>query len=780
MSEPAEQEPAAPHEEGGGDILSGVLPANRVPVVRPDGSLSSVKEANYEKAKAMGYRFQSPEEQERFHSELKYGERPIAAGAAGAARGITLGLSDVIAPATGLVEKETLHGLEEENRGASIAGEVGGTAASLLIPGVGGYSGPALVGKLAHGVVEGVGLAGAKAIVPKLVGKALTGAIEGGIYAGAHDVTQAAIGHEELTAETILNHVGLGAGLGIGASAIIGVGGKAIGKLTGGLDKLLESKAEDYAAKAIGGIQSSFKGMEKEEIRAIARDVIDSGIIGKGERAIDILPKIKLAKKSAGEAIGKVLGDIDESAVKFNYKSTVEKLTAFKDGLNEAEKDIIGNALNKKIKQITRTAAGDGGFGAMNDLKTTMQAEINYKAGTSAKIKLMKQAVGVLTGDIDAQVKSVALPGEFEKFARAKELYGSFSEAEKWGQRGVRAMQGNRGFSLTDYLAGNMFSHVASGNIAGMAMGAAGAIGNKLVRERGPSLASKALDSLAEHLPHALPHAAQETAMGLPLVGYEANRVAIDKAHSALALKEHLADAEEELDHHMSRIARADHEERAPALVNKHAQLDDKKFQKRVDDIHAMAANPEALADRVAAHTGSLGRLHPGVAVAVAKTAGSAVAYLASKAALPPKIGPAAPEPRMTQHQKYEVAEAMEVVHDANSVLKHAAHGTLTENKINAFKAAWPKLSQHVATKALEKLSEGKATSYRSKLMLGMLAGVDPDGTVGLTASNQAAIHAGSKKPSNTEGAGSGSKAEKLTVASRWATPNQKRELRDQ
>ncbi len=134
----------------------------------------------------------------------------------------------------------------------------------------------------------------------------------------------------------------------------------------------------------------------------------------------------------------------------------------------------------------------------------------------------------------------------------------------------------------------------------------------------------------------------------------------------------------------------------------------------------------------------------------------------------------------MTQHQKFEVAEAMEVVHDANSALKHAAHGTLTQNKVDAFKAAWPKLAQHVATKAIEKLSEGKVTSYRSKLMLGMLAGIDPDGTVGLTASNQAAINAGSKKPSNTEGADSGSKASKLTVASRWATPNQKREMREE
>ncbi len=778
MAEPTEQ--PAPKEEGGGDILSGVLPADRVPVVRPDGSLSSVKEGNYEKAKAMGYRFQSPEEQEKYHAELKYGDRPIAAGAAGAARGITLGLSDVVAPATGLVEKETLHGLEEENPTASVVGEVGGTAASLLIPGVGEYSGPALVGKLAHGVAEGAGLAGAKALIPRLVGKALTGAIEGGIYAGAHDVSQAAIGDEELTAEKLMNHVGLGAGLGVGASAVIGLGGKAIGKLTGGLDKLLESKAEDYAAKAVGAVQSSFKGMEKEEIHSIIRDVMETGVIGKGENATEILPKIKAFKNEVGEKIGTILEGVDNDGAKFAHESTVEKLANFKKGLNPAERRIIGRSIDNQIADITEVAEAGGGFRSMNDIKTTLQGEINYKNDTSAKIKLMKQAVGILREDIDSQLKAVALPEEFEKFTNAKRLYGSFSEAEKWGKRGVKALAGNRGASLSDYVTGDIFSHLASGNIAGAALAGAGMIGNKLLRTRGASLASSAFDSLAEHLPHALPHAAQETAMGLPLVGYEANRAAIDKAHSALALHEHLAEAEEDLDHHLGRIAHSEPGERGSATANKMGSLSDRTFQRRVDSIHAMAADPSALADRVAAHTGSLSRLHPGVAVAIAKTASNAVAYLASKAALPPKIGPAAPEPRMTQHQKFEVAEALEVTHDANSVLKHAAHGTLTQNKVDALKAAWPKLSQHIATKALEKLSEGKATSYRSKLMLGMLAGVDPDGTVGLTASNQAAINAGSKKPSNTEGAGSGSKADKLGVASRWATPNQKRELREE
>jgi hypothetical protein len=53
------------------DILSDVLDEGRLPVVRPDGTLTSVRRAKYEEAISAGYRFQTPEEQERFHDQLK-------------------------------------------------------------------------------------------------------------------------------------------------------------------------------------------------------------------------------------------------------------------------------------------------------------------------------------------------------------------------------------------------------------------------------------------------------------------------------------------------------------------------------------------------------------------------------------------------------------------------------------------------------------------------------------------------------------------------------------
>ena len=78
-----------------------------------------------------------------------------------------------------------------------------------------------------------------------------------------------------------------------------------------------------------------------------------------------------------------------------------------------------------------------------------------------------------------------------------------------------------------------------------------------------------------------------------------------------------------------------------------------------------------------------------------------------------------------------------------------AASGTLVPEQVAALNAVYPMLGRQMADMALDKLTDGPA-SYRARLMVGFLTGVDPDGTFASVGPNQRAIAAQSQKPSNS------------------------------
>lgn len=203
--------------------------------------------------------------------------------------------------------------------------------------------------------------------------------------------------------------------------------------------------------------------------------------------------------------------------------------------------------------------------------------------------------------------------------------------------------------------------------------------------------------------------------------------------------------------------------------------------QRHLDDVSQLVADPNAMVDRLASNTGNLTSVAPGVAGALARTADRAVQYLAQAGAKPPKAGPLAPEWDANEEEIHTYNQKVEVVHEPMAVLKHAAAGTLVPDQLDALRAVYPTLARQMADMALEKITAApKGIPYRARLMLGMLSGIDPDGTMGQAAiaANQAAINGASTKPSNAGAPASKSPDDSLTVASRTATPQQKREMR--
>lgn len=196
----------------------------------------------------------------------EFGNRPIAAGLAGAARGATLGLSDLALTEGGIVDAETLRQLQERNALASGAGELGGAVAPLLLSGGGGLlargglEGAALAsegasltrggGSLLRSLLRGatapsrlvtgaaeaaeartlaaLGTESAASFGTRALGRAASmgagGAVEGAAMGVQQSITESVLGDEPLTAERVLANVGLNALLGGAAGGVFGAG----------------------------------------------------------------------------------------------------------------------------------------------------------------------------------------------------------------------------------------------------------------------------------------------------------------------------------------------------------------------------------------------------------------------------------------------------------------------------------------------------------------------------------------------------------------------------
>lgn len=149
----------------------------------------------------------------------------IAAGAAGVARGATLGLSDVALGAVGLGDE--LQGLREVNPLASTIGEVGGGLA-------GAFAAPeSLLARTPAGIATGVGARvaglGEEAGVLVRAGASAGGAaIEGAAQNAGAYISDVALGDRELSADAFMGAMGKGALWG-------GVAGGALALSAGGL-----------------------------------------------------------------------------------------------------------------------------------------------------------------------------------------------------------------------------------------------------------------------------------------------------------------------------------------------------------------------------------------------------------------------------------------------------------------------------------------------------------------------------------------------------------------
>lgn len=156
--------------------------------------------------------------------KAKYGHSQGTAAVLGAAKGLSLGISDLALTKTGLVDEETLKGIYGENPKSAFAGEVIGSLVGLgkakavttplsLVTRAAESLGSRVAGK--------IGVEASKAAVKKAVVRGATvGAIEGVAGSATESISQYAQGNKELSAEKVIANGVIGGVLGgtIGSS----------------------------------------------------------------------------------------------------------------------------------------------------------------------------------------------------------------------------------------------------------------------------------------------------------------------------------------------------------------------------------------------------------------------------------------------------------------------------------------------------------------------------------------------------------------------------------
>lgn len=804
----------------GKDLLSGVLPDDRVPMVRPDGSLTSVRKVKYEHALESGYRFQSPEEQEKFASTLKYGDSPLKAGVAGVARGVTLGLSDVVAPDLGISSRETLKGLQEENPVASTIGDVAG---SLVNP----------VNRLGGGVSRAVG---ATTKLGRIGAEALGGATVGSLFGAGNAVSDAALDNHPLTAESLVAHMGLGSVLGLGGGGIGGAieeGASAmLPKLRtsmGGAQSLLDSIADDAAVKSTRATQAEMNRVGEAKLAQVANVLRERGHLKMTPEAM--LESLQADIKNTGALKGGFLDAAEAKGATPVYSELLQRLDDFEAGLNPAERRIIAGDLKAARSDVaelgSRPAGAAGskgsGFRALDDLKQTWQANAKFSKGPvpldDVTIGLKRQLAGIFRDELDKQLLPQLGSDVAKDFIATKETYGALKDAERLATKGAGRAGG---FGLKDQLWG-----VVGGSLHPVGIGSA--IASKFMREHGQAIIAKTADALSKSptlaaiadsfgkiLPNVAPkmgpygpalmealqsgpraalalhlvsgqtdpsYVATASAAGLQPEEPDQHVAALARAHGVASVAAVVAEQEKAVDEGLNHIIKGT-KPPASAAPLKTQDFDAKQMRRgtpeshrrRVDEVRNLATQPEALLDRISKNAGNTGDYAPAVVASLTATAQRAVAYLAKEAETPPKPGPLARDWVTNDAERHAWTRKLEVVQEPMSIFRLASEGRLTRTQLDAVQAVYPALASDIRDRALNALVSGEKMPYRARMMLGLLSGIDPDGSMSRAAiaANQTAIANAGQKPSEQMPAPDKTK---LGQASRMALPSQKRQL---
>jgi hypothetical protein len=402
-------EGTAPSQADSNGIPKSVISSGKVPMLKPDGSAVFVKSASVEDAIKEGYVYESPEMEAKRKEAEEY-DNPLVAGTLGAARGVSLGLSDVAA--SGLGFEDDVRKYKEHNPVSSNVGEFGSTIATAIASGGGslGAKGITTAAKFTPvGIATRLGAGASENIAKKIVtdgaskmalrkaGAMATGAaIEGGFIGAGQAVSDVALQEEpidpRLAAEQIAASAGVGAllggGLGFGASLT----SQALSATSNKIQKVL--KGETKAQKAYR------EGLETQQ-----------GFFT-GERALEKpkAPEIRNAayelSKDIGEDVVPTQGMLSESPIIQGLESSLEQSPTIAGRVVKNETDLIKSKLTRAGANVLEEATTQTPFQIGEAVKEGIERKIlDAKTPLSEAYQKIEKSTGFIDIPLPAKEK---------------------------------------------------------------------------------------------------------------------------------------------------------------------------------------------------------------------------------------------------------------------------------------------------------------------------------------------------------------------------------------
>jgi hypothetical protein len=392
----------------GEDAAQAAPGAGPVPVRASDGSVGTVDREQLAQALDSGAQVVDGKTLADAKLEADYGGTSGAAiaGAAGAARGLTMGGSDLLARKLGGSNAaNALAAYKEANPTASTVGEVAGAAAPLLASdGLLGVAGFGVRGAAATGEAAA---AGARALVGEgggLLARAARGAAtygaqgaaEGSLYGAGEAVSEASLGDRDVTGEELFASMGKGAlfggALGAGQGVLHGGAGWAGHKVGEGLDRAgtAISDVADRAGTKVSDVVGSAAASAREGLTSAGEAV--GGAVTRGRDAVlDGLGRVKVSANEALEDARSHARELYASARDAADAGSEKASTELERLAQEAEKHAdalykrAGEVVDEGVNGAPVTGIDGGGMRVASDKAASLADEAAYRAMAAGK-----------------------------------------------------------------------------------------------------------------------------------------------------------------------------------------------------------------------------------------------------------------------------------------------------------------------------------------------------------------------------------------------------------
>lgn len=325
-----------------------------------------------------------------------------AALAAGAARGLTFGLSDVAGRALGLGEE--LAKLKKYQPGISLTGELTGAIAPALF--TGGVGGVATAARLASAPVRAVAKAGqlaegalarrfvseaakssARKVLEGAATKGLGSAVEGLAYGAGQVISEAALGDPKQVAENAIATLGVSALLG----GSLGAGAKIAGAVVKGTAETLKPQLKNLKQNLVGISDDAAKTiLEKPEaVRDLSKYGDDVDEIFKNFAA----DKAAEASTARYNLIETVKNEVNTLIEQNGLQGKSVAVSSLLDAMDETRKRV-----SPRGKAVTREVTAT--LNKLDEVEGEFLAYVRQSAGLKDDLPLLEVKKLIKTNDL--------------------------------------------------------------------------------------------------------------------------------------------------------------------------------------------------------------------------------------------------------------------------------------------------------------------------------------------------------------------------------------------